>query len=207
MATPKRCSTCQKEIGAMHCIGCDGYFCTKDFRGHREILFNEMDGLIEKRNHLQVQINDVAQKKHSSSPLVRQINEWEKITIEKIKQAADQARQQVGQLLNSKQERISTEFKTFSQELAHLKETENFVEYDLARLTRMIDRFYQDLQQITQSPVIELHMEQSDRIEWNRLIYVDEKTNNTQYQQRREQAPRKSFYKFLNEQRVVLFIE
>jgi len=125
------------------------------------------------RNDLQAKINDTAQKNNSCSPLITRIDKWEEITIEKVKQAADRARQEVGQLLNSKRMRITTDFKTFSEELAHLKETENFVEHDLTRLKQKIDNFYQDLQQIMQPPMIDLHTEQSDRIEWNRIIYIE----------------------------------
>ncbi len=173
MATGRQCHTCKKETGAMHCIGCDAYFCTKDFRGHREILFSKMDGLVEKRNDLQAKINDTAQKSNSRSPLITRIDKWEETTIEKVKQAADRARQDVCQLLNSKRMKITTNFKTFSEELVHLKETENFVEHDLTRLKQKIDNFYQDLQQIMQPPMIDLHTEQSDRIEWNRIIYIE----------------------------------
>jgi len=147
-----------------------------------------MDGLVEKRNDLQAKINDAAQRNNARSPLIARIDEWEKMTIDKVKQAADRTRQQTDRLLNSKRMKITTEFKTFSEELAHLKETENFVEHDLIRLKQMIDNFYQDLQQVTQTPMIELHTEQSDRIDWNRFIFVEEKSNYTEYQQQKQQV-------------------
>jgi uncharacterized phage infection (PIP) family protein YhgE len=159
----------------MYCTGCDAYYCMKDFRTHREGLHKEMDGVVEERDKLQNEINKPTQHNEQHSPLISKINEWQEATIEKVQQVAAQARQQVVQLLDAQQVRITRDFQAFSQELAHLKETENFVEYDLTRLNQMIQQFHQDLKQLVQPTTIELHTEQSDRIDWNRVIYVEEK--------------------------------
>jgi hypothetical protein len=188
MATSKRCSSCKKELGPMHCTGCDAYFCAKDFRKHREGLFTKMDGVVEERNKLQDEINKTAQRNDQRSPLITKINEWQEATIEKVKHVAAQARQQVVQLLSSKQVQITTEFQTFSQELAHLKETENFVEHDLTRLKLMIEQFHQDLKQSVQPTTIELRTEKSDGIDWNRVIYIEEKRFQTVNQQQQPRA-------------------
>ncbi len=111
------------------------------------------------------------------------INQWQNNIIEKVKQVATQARQQAIQLLNSKLMKVNTEFKNFSQELAHLKESDNYFERDLTRLNKMINQFKQELKQSTQPTTINVHTEQADGIKWDRLIYVEEKqtsTNNPQ---------------------------
>jgi len=191
MATSKRCSTCNKGLGPMYCTGCDGYFCSKDFRTHREGMFTEMDKIVEERNRLQDAINNSAQRNDQQSPLIEQINKWENMIIKKVKQAAAQARQQVLDLLDSKRLKMTTEFKGFSQELASLKESEDYVEHDLTRLSQMISQFKQDLKQSTQPTAIELHTEQSDRINWDSLIYVEEKQTFTNYQQPQQQTTSK----------------
>jgi hypothetical protein len=191
MATSKRCSVCNKELGPMHCTGCDEYFCWKDFKTHREGMFTEMDKIVEERNRLQDAINNGAQRNNQQSPLIEQIDKWETITIKKVKQAAAQARQQALHLLDSKRMKITTEFKSFSQELGSLKESENYVEHDLTRLSQMINQFNQDLKQSTQPITIELHTEQSDKINWDSLIYVEEKQTFTNYQQPQQQTTSK----------------
>jgi len=175
MTTSKRCSECNKELGQMHCIGCDKYFCWKDFKTHREEMFTQLDKVIEERNYVQDEINTVAQHNHQQSPLIQQINEWQDTTIEKVKQVAAKVRQQAVHLLNSKHMKISTDFKDFSQELTRLKENENFVEHDLTRLNQMIGQFKQDLRQLTQPTIIKLHTEQSNEINWDRIIYIEGK--------------------------------
>jgi septal ring factor EnvC (AmiA/AmiB activator) len=158
----------------MHCTGCDEYFCQKDFKIHGEEMFTEMDKIIEERNRLQDEITNRIQHNDQQNPLIEQIDKWQKNTIEKVNQVATQARQQVSELLNAKRVKINTEFKSFSQELAQLKESENYVEHDLTRLNQMISQFKKDLRQSTQPTTIVLHTEQSNKINWETLIYVEE---------------------------------
>ena len=197
MATAKRCSVCKKELGSMHCTGCDAYLCMKDFKLHRDELSTKMDGVVEERNRLQDEINNVAQPNDQQNPLIEQIDQWQKVTIEKVKQVAAQARQQAIQLVTSKQEKITTEFQSFSQELAHLKESENYVEPDLTRLSQMINQLKQDLRQSTQQTTIILHTEQSDGIDWGRFIYVEEIQTNADNRERQQQTIRK-FIKYFS---------
>jgi hypothetical protein len=188
MTTSKQCSLCTKQLGPMHCTGCDEYFCSKDFKIHREGIFTEMDKIVEERNHLQYAINNELQCNDQQGPVIQQIDKWENSTIEKIKQVAAQAREQAIQLLNSKRMKINTEFKSFSQELADLKESENYAEHDLTRLNRMISQFKQDLRESVQPVIIELHTEPSDVINWDSLIHVEEKQTFTNNQQLKEAA-------------------
>jgi hypothetical protein len=169
----------------------------KDFRTHREGLYTEMDGVVEERNKLQDAINKATPRNDQRSPLIAKINEWQETIIEKVKHVAAQARQQVVQLLNSKRVKITTEFQTFSQEVAHLKETEDFVEHDLTRLKQMVEQFHQDLKQSVQPTNIVLRTEQSDGIDWNRVIYVEEKRAQTENQQRRPQATGRFNHQFV----------
>ncbi|CAF0834229.1 unnamed protein product [Adineta steineri] len=183
MAKSNQCSICQKPTGVMHCTGCDGYFCAKDFRGHREILFNEMEELVQERNKLQEKINTATKGNNSRNPLIEEINAWERITIEKVRQTAEQVRQQANQLMSSKSVKITSEFRGFSTELADLKETENYVEHDLTRLKQKIDQLNVDVTQLSQGTRIELNKEENERINWNRIIYVQEKPVEVERQQ------------------------
>jgi archaellum component FlaC len=174
---------CEKGTGIYHCTGCNKYFCKKDFHNHRETPNNKLYGYIEDRNALQEKIHKSNQQKNICSPLLLQIDDWQKETIEKVKEVAEQARQQVIQILKTKQTEITYEFEKFSHELIQLKETEDFAEEDLKRLKQTIKRLDQDLKQLARPLEIELHREESQKIAWNRLIYVVGKTNYTTKQQ------------------------
>lgn len=187
MATSTRCSVCRKETSAIFCTGCNAHFCMKDLKGHRDKLSTELDGIIEERDNLQESINKGTQYPNSSSPFIVQINEWQKNMIRKIDQVAEQARQSVIELLDVKRTQLATEFKGFSQELLQRKDSENFVEYDLVRLRKMVEQFGQELKKLSHPSTIELHTEESDRIEWSRLIYIEVKPSNTIYQSQEQQ--------------------
>jgi DNA repair exonuclease SbcCD ATPase subunit len=176
MATSKRCSMCEKGADTYFCTGCEKYFCKKDFDNHRETLNKELYGYTEDGNALRENITKATEKKDIHSPLLLQIDEWENTTIENVKLSAQEARKHVTQILNSKYVKITSEFEKFSQELIKLKETEDYVETDLNRLKEAINQLDQDLKQLAESPTIELHMEESKKVAWNRLIYVVEKT-------------------------------
>jgi chromosome segregation ATPase len=186
MATPKSCSKCEKGTGAYYCVGCEAYFCKRDYQQHREKMANQLDGFIENRNELQEQINKVTDEKGFRSPLLAEIDDWQRTTIEKVEKVAKQARQQVIELLNSKKVNIKSRFANFSQELIQLKETEDFVEYDLKRLEQTVHQLNEELTRLSAPPEIELCMEQSNQIAWDTLIYVKEKPSFAAKQQRQQ---------------------
>ncbi len=197
--TIKPCSVCQEEIGTSYCTGCGVYFCTQDFKSHRIMLFSEMDTLIMHRNNLQNKINKAMQYHDlPHSPLLAQIDEWQKMMTEKVRVVAEHTRQQIAELLNLKRAKLDNDFQKFSQELLHLKQTENFVEHDLDRLKYMIHQFNQDLKQLNKPLTIVLHTELSDRLVWSRLIYAEEKSTYAGIQQRQQQVKGKIINLFLN---------
>ncbi|CAF1404215.1 unnamed protein product [Adineta ricciae] len=135
-------------------------------------MFAEIDQIIEERNCLQEQISAMGQQR-TPSPLIKQIEQWRDSTVEKVRQVAADACQQVNHLLNLEKTKLGGEFKDFSRELAHLKESENFAEKDLARLNQKIADFKKALRQATESPSIVLQIERSNGIDWQSLIYVE----------------------------------
>ena len=187
-----RCSACQKQLGTSYCTGCGVYFCTKDFKNHRDSLFTEMDTLLGRRNDLHEKIAKAAHYQHVNSPLLAKIDEWQQMMIEKIKVVADHTRQHVAELLSSKRARLEGDFARFSHELFELKQTENFVEHDLERLKYTMHQFQQELKQLTKPMTIVLHTELSDRLVWSRLIYAEEKPTYHRMQLRQLEAQGKN---------------
>ena len=81
------------------------------------MLINELDELTASRNELQEKINRTNMQKNSHNSLLSQIDAWQEETIQKVKQAADQARQQALAFIRSTQEGIKKQFQTLSHEL------------------------------------------------------------------------------------------
>lgn len=176
MASSNRCSTCQKNPGISFCPGCKAYFCDKDFKAHRGILVRDLDRAGTDRNELQGKIKKVKSLKQPGNLLLTRIDEWQQLTIEKVKQAAQQARQQVVKIMNSKRDEITREFQTLTEEIECLKDSESVLEPDLINLKRDLSRLNKDVEQFFQPSTIEVNMKQSDQIVWNHMIYVEEKS-------------------------------
>lgn len=138
MATSIPCSICEKGQGTCLCAGCKKYFCMKDFRSHRNTLLDEMHVIVEDRNHLQDKMNEVFQHSDSYSLLLAQIDEWQKNTIEKVEEAAEQARRQIKCISNSKRGEIISQFDKFSLDLIEKQNSEDFIEHDLLQLHQSI---------------------------------------------------------------------
>ncbi|CAF2052870.1 unnamed protein product [Rotaria magnacalcarata] len=113
-----RCSTCQKSTGKCMCDGCKNYFCSKHFEQHRQQLSIKFDDEIS-RTHDQLleQINRINQSSVSTSELFNEIDRWETVTVEKIHKAADQARRQLTQLLNTDKDTLAKDFGTMTIEI------------------------------------------------------------------------------------------
>jgi chromosome segregation ATPase len=140
------------------------------------MLVNALDELTVDRNELQEKINKASSQKHSDSSLLSQIDAWQENTIQKVKQTAQQARQQVLKIINSKREDITKQFQTLSKEMKQLRETEDVLEQDLSRLKTQIEKLQKGLETLSQPSAIELNMKQSEQIMWHRMICVEDKS-------------------------------
>ena len=102
-----KCSICNKEKITYSCHGCSKKFCLDDLNRHRQNLREELDHIQNDYDQLRQNLNDqkIDPKKY---PLVEQIDQWERNSIEKIKQMAQQCPDKViqcsnGYLLNIEQ--------------------------------------------------------------------------------------------------------
>jgi hypothetical protein len=123
-------------------------------------------------NQLAARTKETIQTQRAGSSLLSQIDDWQKVTIEKVSRAAEEARQQAIQFMRRKKAEIVEGFESVGKEIRTRQGTGDFVEYDLERLKQSINRLQQDLEQFIQRP-IELNVKKSNQIDWNNLIYAD----------------------------------
>lgn len=166
--------TNSKRSGTCLCAGCKAYFCRKHFNSHHMDLVDELNVYIEERNLLQDQVNKIEYYDDNRGVILLRIDEWQRNMIEKVHQVAEQARQQVKQP-SPKRAELASKLAKFSERLVHLRETEDLVEDDLRQLSETVDELKQDFKLLTEPLSMELHLEQSDKIAWDRLISVTTK--------------------------------
>ncbi len=91
------CVTCNKGIGQFKCEGCLQTFCMKHVTEHRQRLSQQLDEVIVEHDLFQQTIIDDQNRKHR---LLVYIDQWEEKSIEKIRQTAQDIREQIDQLEN-----------------------------------------------------------------------------------------------------------
>jgi hypothetical protein len=95
MATAKIktfCSSCGKENGRVTCEGCSKLFCVNDFNIHRQELGTQLDQIEVDRDLFRQMLTENISKPQNQA-LMKQIDQWENESINKIRQAAEEARQ------------------------------------------------------------------------------------------------------------------
>ena len=85
MATPNN----EIQCATLRCIGCLQEFCFHHFVEHQQQLSKQLDEIEQHRNLLQQIINP------QDDSLIQQVDQWERESIEKIKQTAQEIRQSV----------------------------------------------------------------------------------------------------------------
>jgi hypothetical protein len=102
-ASPKApCTTCgSKSVGIFKCEGCSQVFCRRHVNEHRDILSHQLDEIVLEHDTLQQSIIERKDQRKKTHPLIKQIDTWERDSIVKIQQTAEEARQQVDKLTSS----------------------------------------------------------------------------------------------------------
>ena len=129
-----------KQMAAAVCEGCSQSLCTKHFIDHRRYLAEEMNVVISDHDQLQHALNDKTSNPESH-PLIMKINEWEKESIVKIRQKANELRQQLLQLATVHLDELSKKLRQLSGKLKECREEDNFVETDLREWKKIIGQF------------------------------------------------------------------
>ncbi|CAF0882836.1 unnamed protein product [Adineta steineri] len=143
-----QCSVCNKGNTTYLCRGCSKDFCFQHLTEHRQILHRQLDEIIN--DHDQFQQTIIQQKQNPpNSSLLQQINEWEKNSIEKIQQTAQQCRETLMKLTQKSINDIEKKFTGLSQKLKETREENEFNEIDLdhlqLKLTQVTEEFLQPL--------------------------------------------------------------
>ena len=138
-AMPKvLCSTCQKASGVVSCHGCRRDFCFGHIAQHRQELNAQLDELANNHDELKQSIaeQDVQPTCH---PLMKYVDRWEQESINKIHQAADDARKQLLPIVGTYRPEVTDDLVHLTNELVKARQEEDFVETDLNRWREKLD--------------------------------------------------------------------
>jgi hypothetical protein len=125
-----RCATCGKEKAILKCGGCTQDFCYDHFGDHRQQLKVQLEEVEVNRDLFRQSLTEqtAAPQTH---PLIQQIDQWERDSINKIRQTAQEARQLLLQHTNRHVKQVEVKLNKLTDQLRQGREENDFVETDL----------------------------------------------------------------------------
>jgi hypothetical protein len=143
-ADKAHCTTCGKGRAAYMCVGCSKYFCFQHLGEHHQILEKQLDDIENERNlFCQTLIEQKTDPlKH---PLVQQIDKWERDSIKKIQQTAEESKQLLVQHIPGHIDKVETKLANLTENLKQTRQENDINEIILNELEEQLIRLKKEL--------------------------------------------------------------
>lgn len=138
------CSICGKIPSFSFCTGCQRVFCTDHAEQHRLELSSLLDRIIHDHNQCKQTLIQYTEELNNH-PLIQQITDWESQSIERIHQAASDARNQVFQAFGQFANHAIGTMNSLTEVLTKAQEEENFLERDLRQWMETLGQLKKEL--------------------------------------------------------------
>ncbi|CAF1565353.1 unnamed protein product, partial [Didymodactylos carnosus] len=148
------CVTCGKAAGLFTCRGCAKDFCMRHVSEHRQTLGKQMDEVTLDHDQLRHMITECTANSHCH-PLLKQIDKWEQQSVDKIHQAAEDARQQLLTVVGKHMTYVTEALEQFKQQLSKARDDEEYFETDLEEWKKKLDRLKNDLTALSTISILE----------------------------------------------------
>ncbi|CAF1375631.1 unnamed protein product [Didymodactylos carnosus] len=167
-ALSKKCDVCQERAGTLSCTGCEQVFCKQDMTKHRQQLSRELDLVMREHNNLDKRIqHKMTGDQGGHRKLLDQINEWEKSVIDKIKDAAQQAREQVHLFLGAQP---AHRLRQITDDIESRMKEEDYVETDIEYWSNQVKKLSKEIEMGDSTSIVI----KTAQVEWTSLIKVQE---------------------------------
>lgn len=138
------CVTCNKITATLRCGGCLQEFCLQDLQSHLQELEKQLDKIEVNRNRFQVKLTEQL-KSPKTDALIKQIDEWERASIKKIQQTAEETRQMLRKNIFLHSQQIDIDLKKLSDQLQESREQRNFNEISLQQFQEELEKLTNNL--------------------------------------------------------------
>ena len=130
------------------CEGCSEHFCFEHLSQHRTEIAQEFDQLQNDHNQVRQKIDDF--KIHPANhPLIKRIDRWEKVSINKIKQEAQRCRTQLIHHSNTFLLGMEKKLNDLAQHIKDIHREDTYNEIDLNDLKQRLDKLAKELNKPT----------------------------------------------------------
>jgi hypothetical protein len=138
------CVICNKGKGTFKCEGCTEIFCPKHSIEHRNDLSKQLEE-IEVTHDLAYKTLIQQTQNLRQHSLIQKIDQWEFQSIDKIRQMADEARNQLLKGITEHTSNIKKKLQDLSDELRQGREDNDFLENDLQEWMQKIEELKLEL--------------------------------------------------------------
>ena len=139
-----QCATCGKGNAILKCGGCSRDFCRQHFGDHRQQLETQLEEVEVNRDLLRQTLSEQAAEPQKHS-LIKQIDRWERDSIRRIQQAAEEARQTLLQQTTTHIRHIEVELNELTDRIRHGRKEEDFIETDLRYWNKQLAELTEEL--------------------------------------------------------------
>ncbi|CAF0826672.1 unnamed protein product [Adineta steineri] len=145
MANNKRqCFTCNKEKITYSCKGCSKEFCLTHLPEHQLILNGELNYITNEYNEFKQKINEQKQNPQNDF-LIKEIDQWERNSIEIIQQKAEDCRKIAMEYLPTIFNDIENNFNDLNQQIKEIHQENEFNEINLNYLRNQLMKITEEL--------------------------------------------------------------
>ena len=141
-----RCITCGKERRAVKCEGCRQMYCPNHLNDHYKVLSQQLDEIEVHRDVFRQKLTQhtTNPQKH---PLIKQIDQWERDSISKIQQTAQESRQILLQHTTAHTHQTETDLTKLTDKIRKTRRDNDFNEIDLNDFRQKLAQFEKELDQ------------------------------------------------------------
>ncbi|CAF2155981.1 unnamed protein product [Rotaria magnacalcarata] len=153
--TSKQCFICGKDKATLYqCEGCSEKFCFADLLKHRQENVLELENIVTDCDTFQQNISEQEKDLYHRS-LVKQVNEWERDSITKIKQTAEDCRQKLIKPTDDNIAEIKKKLNQFITDLRKIRDDDDFHEIHLNKLRMFLEELKKELEQPLNVSILE----------------------------------------------------
>lgn len=138
----KFCCICNTNAAVFICDGCQQNFCGKHVGDHRQHLNSQLDQLVQEKELLHAEFQQPFAEKDLS---FKEIDQWERETINEIQRLAQTARDDLGCIRNKSTERLKNSFENLSTIFSASREADDFSENDLHQWSNELQRMKSEI--------------------------------------------------------------
>jgi hypothetical protein len=143
-ASRSRCVKCDKDKATLRCGGCLKEFCYKHLGDHRQELNKQLEEVEVNRDLLRQTLTEQTTDSQQNT-LIQQINDWERHSIEKIRQTAEEARQTLIKYTIGHIRKVEIDLNKLTDPLRQSREDDDFFETDLQHWNEELTRLAKEL--------------------------------------------------------------